>query len=369
MKKLLVTFSILLLVTSGAQTAFAAVPDKPMNLEAIDVSPTQVNLSWDAPQNDGGSPIIGYKIEFKTIPGAYSTLAIIGSSTIYAHTGLTTGTTYIYRVSSINEEGTSSPSSEAIATPTSTSNSFFIYVDSIVPSTGGHIITLKGFGAAISQLVTVTIFSPGGSELTQLTIVSTKTGAFSTIWVAPSSTPSGIYTIEATDGFSSGQTSVTILGTSGNDSDGDGVPNDEDVCEGFNDNIDPDGDGIPTGCDENPTLKCGQNTLQIGFECVGTSAQGFMCGDGTIADLIEGKCFPNLNEICGQGTIIEQGMCIVSNMGNMIGGTLLDIDTTALLIASIDTNPVITGLVAITLAGVAGQIVWFVHRRRKSENS
>jgi len=54
---------------------------------------------------------------------------------------------------------------------------------------------------------------------------------------------------------------------------------------------------------------------------------------------------------------------------SMIGGELLDINTVSLLVGAIGTNPVITGLVAITLAGVAGQAVWFVHRRKKSENS
>ncbi|MEW6599519.1 MAG: exo-alpha-sialidase, partial [Nitrospirota bacterium] len=37
-----------------------------------------------------------------------------------------------------------------------------------------------------------------------------------------------------------------------NDADGDGVCGDIDVCEGFDDNIDPDGDGLPTGCDPCP---------------------------------------------------------------------------------------------------------------------
>ncbi len=54
---------------------------------------------------------------------------------------------------------------------------------------------------------------------------------------------------------------------------------------------------------------------------------------------------------------------------NMIGGLLLDIDTTSLLVASIGTNPVIAGLFAVTVAGVVGQAVWFVYRKKKSDNS
>ena len=52
------------------------------------------------------------------------------------------------------------------------------------------------------------------------------------------------------------------------------------------------------------------------------------------------------------------------NMG-MVGGELLDINTVSLLVGAIGTNPVITALVGITIAGVAGQAVWFVHRRKK----
>jgi len=50
----------------------------------------------------------------------------------------------------------------------------------------------------------------------------------------------------------------------------------------------------------------------------------------------------------------------------MIGGALLDIDTTALLVVTVGTNPVITGLVGITLAGVTGQAIWFLHKKKKN---
>ena len=53
----------------------------------------------------------------------------------------------------------------------------------------------------------------------------------------------------------------------------------------------------------------------------------------------------------------------------LVGGYLIDIDNASLFVAVIGTTPVLTGLVGITLAGVAGQAVWFIHRRKKSENS
>jgi titin len=80
-------------------------------------------LIWNAPSNIGSSPIIGYKIEVKSGTGSYSTLASNTgtTSTTHQHTGLTTGTTYTYKVSAVNSVGAGSASSEASATPISSS--------------------------------------------------------------------------------------------------------------------------------------------------------------------------------------------------------------------------------------------------------
>ena len=48
----------------------------------------------------------------------------------------------------------------------------------------------------------------------------------------------------------------------------------------------------------------------------------------------------------------------------IIGGEILDLDTMALFIGAIGVNPVITGLVAITMGGVAAQAIWYVNNRR-----
>jgi len=69
-----------------------------------------------------------------------------------------------------------------------------------------------------------------------------------------------------------------------------------------------------------------------------------------------------------QATALCANFNFPMNMG-MIGGELLDLDTMALFVGAIGVNPVITGLVAITMGGLAVQAVWFVHRRRKSKNS
>ncbi|NDB46039.1 MAG: hypothetical protein EB163_01920 [Nitrososphaeria archaeon] len=99
-------------------------PGAPTGLSAVSTSGTQINLSWTAPSNTGGSDITGYKIESKKGTDSYDVLVPNTGSTVttYSHTGLTTATQYYYRISAINSVGTSSPSGEASATPRETTS-------------------------------------------------------------------------------------------------------------------------------------------------------------------------------------------------------------------------------------------------------
>jgi len=72
---------------------------------------------------------------------------------------------------------------------------------------------------------------------------------------------------------------------------------------------------------------------------------------------------------CEGASFLVNNHCFAQALSSMIGGLLLDIDTVPLLVGAIGVNPIITGLVAITMGGVAAQAAWFVHRRRKSKNS
>ena len=107
---------------STAPTVISSVPSSPIGLVASTASTTSIRLSWNPPQNSGGSAILGYKIEYRNGSSTYTVLvANTGSSaTSYMHTGLKTGTTYTYHVSAINSLGTGTPSSDASATPTKT---------------------------------------------------------------------------------------------------------------------------------------------------------------------------------------------------------------------------------------------------------
>ena len=107
--------------SSDSATTEAAPATKPMaptGLTATADGQTEIDLSWTAPSDDGGEAITGYKIEVSTDGSSWSDLvADTGSSTTsYAHTGLTAGTTRHYRVSAINSAGSGPASSSDSAT-------------------------------------------------------------------------------------------------------------------------------------------------------------------------------------------------------------------------------------------------------------
>ena len=93
--------------------------DAPTNLSTNVISSSQIDLTWTAPSNNGGSEIAGYQIDRSNNGGStWSTVVSNTSSnaTTYSDTGLAHSTTYSYRVSSINSIGTSLPSNVASAT-------------------------------------------------------------------------------------------------------------------------------------------------------------------------------------------------------------------------------------------------------------
>ena len=100
-------------------TTTTTVPGAPTGLTAMASGTTAINLSWSAPASTGGSAITGYRIEVSSNGGSSWTNLVANTSnttTTYAHTGLTAGTTRHYRVSAINTNGTGVPSNVANAT-------------------------------------------------------------------------------------------------------------------------------------------------------------------------------------------------------------------------------------------------------------
>src|SRR5207245_2845739 len=98
-----------------ASSLATAMPSAPQNLQAT-AGTGNVTLSWQAPSNNGGSPITNYKIYRSSSSGTEGLLVTIGNLTSYTNTGLASGHTYFYKVTAVNGIGTSPQSNEASAT-------------------------------------------------------------------------------------------------------------------------------------------------------------------------------------------------------------------------------------------------------------
>jgi uncharacterized protein (TIGR02145 family) len=116
MKKLFTFFLIITLVYSCSNSSdengdATAVPLPPTNLTGTIVSSTQINLSW----TDNSTDETGFKIERKTLNGIYEVVGTTGSNVnTFNNTGLTTNTTYVYRIYSYNSGGNSTTYSNEI---------------------------------------------------------------------------------------------------------------------------------------------------------------------------------------------------------------------------------------------------------------
>ena len=97
-------------VTASLVTTTA--PGAPTGLTATATGQSQIDLAWTAPGDIGSSAITGYRIEFSPDGIGWADLVANTQSTAttYAHTGLNAAVTRHYRVSAINDAGTSDPS-------------------------------------------------------------------------------------------------------------------------------------------------------------------------------------------------------------------------------------------------------------------
>ena len=110
---------------SGVKTAtFTTSPTKPGQTTGVNFTLKWngvLAISWIAPQNDGGSAITGYKVQWKSGSQSFgdpSREHTTGASArVYTITGLTNGTEYTVRVIAVNAVGDGPPSNEKTATP------------------------------------------------------------------------------------------------------------------------------------------------------------------------------------------------------------------------------------------------------------
>ena len=77
------------------------VPSAPLNL-TVEAGVDYIDLTWEVPSSDGGSPITNYRIYKGTSSGSEVFYVEIGNLTTCKDTSVTPGTTYYYRVSAVN---------------------------------------------------------------------------------------------------------------------------------------------------------------------------------------------------------------------------------------------------------------------------
>lgn len=110
--------------TSQPVTVTVIIPDTvrptdPIGLTAIAISPTQINLAWNASTDSGGSGLAGYRVE-RCMGGSCMAFAwIANAGTIsFSNAGLVSSTSYSYRVRAYDGAGNESVNYSNIATDT-----------------------------------------------------------------------------------------------------------------------------------------------------------------------------------------------------------------------------------------------------------
>ena len=108
-------------VKTATFTTSPTMPGKARNLFIALESDGSLLIAWDPPQNDGGSAITGYTVQWKSgsqsfgDPSREHTTG--ASASTYAITGLTNGTEYTARVIAVNAVGDGPPSDTTTGTP------------------------------------------------------------------------------------------------------------------------------------------------------------------------------------------------------------------------------------------------------------
>ena len=111
--------------TSAPTAAVAAtVPGAPGSL-SVSVNDTgKLDVSWGAPESNGGSAVTGYKVQWKEAPDSWDTPADVSETTVtgtsHTVTGLTDGVEYTFRVFAVNSVGDSSATDDESGTPRET---------------------------------------------------------------------------------------------------------------------------------------------------------------------------------------------------------------------------------------------------------
>ncbi len=111
-RSLMVAVAVVCWLLSGAAADALhgqnTVPSPPRNLRATVLDATTIDLTWDLPTSDGGSPITGYRIQASTNASTgFVSIGTTGVTNSFTDSDRDPGTTQYYRVAAINDVGRS----------------------------------------------------------------------------------------------------------------------------------------------------------------------------------------------------------------------------------------------------------------------
>ena len=134
----------------------ANVPGAPTSVTAADTGiDGQALVEWTAPGSNGGSAITDYIVEYSSNSGSSYTVFSDGTSTATSATvtGLTIGTTYIFRVKAVNAIGTGTASTASASfIPVEHDPSAYFAISTTTLATAASSVTFSGIPADYKHL-------------------------------------------------------------------------------------------------------------------------------------------------------------------------------------------------------------------------
>ena len=164
-------------------------PSAPRDLSATPGN-GEVSLSWNVPDDDGGSSIIGYQIASKTGNSDFTTFKeILGSSAetqTYTAMGLTNGVTYTFKILAINSVGDGAESNKVFIAPVAQNIEPTANAGSNQSITSGVEVTLDGSASSDSEDdIAGTALSYNWAQISGTTVTLSSTNTITATFTAP----------------------------------------------------------------------------------------------------------------------------------------------------------------------------------------
>ena len=130
---------------------------------SLSAGDSQVGLSWSAPTHTGGSAVTDYVVQYKASGGSWTTFSDgVTPSTGATVTGLTNGTSYTFRVSSVNGNGTGAASAESSSvTPRAAQTVTWSPTNATVAASSGSVTLSPLASASGGTTITYSVVTPG----------------------------------------------------------------------------------------------------------------------------------------------------------------------------------------------------------------